>query len=138
VKQWGLDDYVIFKNTWIEAEYFEWCTDNCSCMLGVFGESRKAYTVVPNKVVDALAFGIPCITGISTGIKEFFDGKEDVICVEHTPEALATAIEHLMSESYIEISERVARLKDRYEKNFSEDKFEKEMAIIFASKRTKQ
>lgn len=92
-------------------------------MLGVFGESEKAYTVVPNKVIDALAFGIPCITGESKGCREFFDGKNDVLLVSHTAKDLADAISDLMEEDYSNIVKRMDLAGGIYEKYFSEKAF---------------
>lgn len=123
VKERELGAYITFINDWDKENYYTWCVDNCALMLGVFGESEKAYTVVPNKVVDALAFGIPCITGESKGCREFFDGKNDVLIVSHTAKDLADAISNFMEDNYLNIAKRVDLTEGIYEKYFSEKAF---------------
>ena len=50
----------------------------CDLALGVFGQSRKAKTVISNKVVEACAMKIPILTGFSTGMDEYFDPDDDI------------------------------------------------------------
>jgi glycosyltransferase involved in cell wall biosynthesis len=131
VKQWKLDSMVSFTNDFKKEDYLRWCQKNCDCMLGVFGESRKAYTVVPNKVVDALSMEIPCITGISTGANDFFDGKTDLLTVEHNAVALATAISDLMKESQEQITKRIDKGNEIYKNFFSIENFKKSINDVF-------
>ncbi|MDD3252105.1 MAG: glycosyltransferase [Lachnospiraceae bacterium] len=132
VKERKLDDCIYFLNEWDKDGYYKWCVENCSLMLGVFGESKKAYTVVPNKVVDALAFGIPLITGESEGCSEFFNGKTDVILVPHKAADLADAIENIMNSDLEEVESRVKKTDDIYLKNFSESVFLDKFKTLFA------
>lgn len=60
--------------------------------LGTFGDTRKAKTVLSNKVLDAASFGIPCLTQYSSGTMEFFKEGETILIAEHSPSALAAAI----------------------------------------------
>lgn len=130
VERQGLLQYVTFWNVWDKEKYYNWCVENCACMLGVFGESEKAYTVVPNKVVDALAFGIPCITGESKGCREFFEGRLDVTLIQHNPQALAGAITELMHSNYADIEKRIRITDTIFANNFSEIAFEEKIKAV--------
>ena len=65
-------------------------------VLGIFGDSEKAHSVVPNKVYQALACGSAVITQDSPAIREFFT-DQDLCMVERDPELLAEAIENLLN-----------------------------------------
>jgi len=68
-------------------------TDIC---LGIFGASRKAASVVPNKVYQALMTGRSVITRASPAITETFAEDAGLICVPHSdPEAILDAIDAL-------------------------------------------
>lgn len=60
-------------------------------VLGVFGQSQKARSVVPNKVYQGLACGKTVVTMRSSAIDEFF-GEKDLLQCENTPEALAKTL----------------------------------------------
>ena len=64
--------------------------------LGIFGTSDKASRVIPHKVYDYLACGMPVITMDSPGIRErFSDGKEVTLCERGNPTDLARKIQEL-------------------------------------------
>ncbi len=61
--------------------------------LGIFGTTDKAARVIPHKVVDAVAAGVPVITRDSPAIRERFAAHPGVILIPAgDPAALATAI----------------------------------------------
>lgn len=61
--------------------------------LGIFGNTKKASRVIPHKVYDAVACGIPVITRDSPAIREIFsDGKEVIFCRPANPEDLANKV----------------------------------------------
>lgn len=64
--------------------------------LGVFGDSFKTRYVVPNKVYEGLALGLPMITAASPALNEFFTPGEHLITVPPgDPASLAEAITRL-------------------------------------------
>jgi len=64
--------------------------------LGVFGDSAKTRYVVPNKVYEGLALGLPVITAESPALEEFFTPGEHLVTVlPGDPESLAGAITRL-------------------------------------------
>jgi len=60
-------------------------------ILGIFGDSRKAHVVIPNKAYQALASKKVLITMKSDAINEFFSEKEVITC-DNTPDALASKL----------------------------------------------
>lgn len=61
--------------------------------LGTFGDTKKAKTVLTNKVLDAASFGIPCLTQYSSGLMEFFTDGENILLAENSGSALAAMIQ---------------------------------------------
>lgn len=60
--------------------------------LGIFGGSRKALRVIPNKVYQMAAAGKPVITMESPAIREVFTPNYDIITVRRDPQHLARSI----------------------------------------------
>jgi glycosyltransferase involved in cell wall biosynthesis len=64
--------------------------------LGIFGSSAKASNVVPNKVFDAAALGLPIITADTPAVREYFrPGKDLIVVPPADPASLAAAIRGL-------------------------------------------
>ena len=67
--------------------------------LGIFGTTAKAGRVVPHKVFQSLAAGVPTITRRSRAIAEFFrEGEHLALVPPGDPAALAAAIEALAAD----------------------------------------
>lgn len=62
--------------------------------LGIFGRTKKAGRVIPNKVYEYAAMRKPVITADTPAIRELFDDR-DMLLIEPTPESLALAIRDL-------------------------------------------
>ncbi len=60
--------------------------------LGIFGNSVKADFVIPNKIFHYAALKKPIITKDTAGIREIFDGKNDVFLIPNDPQKIANAI----------------------------------------------
>lgn len=64
--------------------------------LGIFGTTAKAGRVLPHKVYQSMAMGIPTITRRSRAVAEFFrDGEHVALVPPGEPSALAKTIEDL-------------------------------------------
>jgi glycosyltransferase involved in cell wall biosynthesis len=50
--------------------------------LGIFGDTQKAKRVIANKIYEAVAMGIPVISGNSLGIQELFSDGESILLAE--------------------------------------------------------
>lgn len=66
--------------------------ENCDLALGIFGNTEKAYSAVPNKVIEALSMQIPTLTMNSPALREFFNPETDLWTCEPSPEAIAESI----------------------------------------------
>jgi glycosyltransferase involved in cell wall biosynthesis len=68
--------------------------------LGIFGTTRKAQRVIPNKVFDALACARPVITADSPAVRELLEpGEHVMVCPPGESEALAAAITTLRDDT---------------------------------------
>jgi len=89
--------------------------------LGIFGTSRKAGSVVPNKVVQCAAMAKPMITRDSTAVRRYFDDGDNVRLVPAAnAEALAKAVDDLRSNA--DARARLGRAARKvFERRFSAD-----------------
>ena len=70
---------------------------NHDIILGIFGDSTKAKSVVPNKVYQALASKKTVVTMKSKAVDEFFTSNDLVTC-ENTPEILGHELLKLINQ----------------------------------------
>lgn len=64
-------------------------------ILGIFGDSNKAKSVIPNKVYQSTACKKCTVTMNAGVINEFYDSKDLVTC-ENNPQSLANALSELL------------------------------------------
>ena len=84
---------------WIDYERLPAAFRGAACALGVFGTSRKASRVIPNKVFQALACGTPVVTGDTPAARELLVHEESALLVPPgDPVALAEAVERLCTD----------------------------------------
>ncbi len=103
-----------FANGLLEAELM----NNCDLALSNFGNSAKASMVITNKLIDALAMGLPVLTMKVDVLNEFIDCENEIFVCAPTPSAIAEAIINI---SYND-NERCRRAKagfKRFELTFS-------------------
>jgi glycosyltransferase involved in cell wall biosynthesis len=94
----GLDD-LIFLDPVPESGLIPYLVHADAC-LGIFGDTLKAGSVVPNKVVQAAAAAKAIITRDSTAIRRYFrDGADALLIPEASPSALAAAILRLRADA---------------------------------------
>jgi glycosyltransferase involved in cell wall biosynthesis len=63
---------------WVEYEQLPAWIGRADLCLGVFGSSRKAAMVIPNKVYQGAAAGRPVITADTAGVREVFTHAESI------------------------------------------------------------
>jgi glycosyltransferase involved in cell wall biosynthesis len=81
---------------WVEYQQLPAQLHACGCALGIFGTTRKAQRVIPNKVFQALACGAPAITADTPAIHEL--GEDALMLVPPgDAQALADAVRLLAS-----------------------------------------
>ena len=75
--------------------------------LGIFGTSPKARRVIPNKVFQALACGVPVVTAETPAARELLrDGESALLVPPADPDALVHALRRLAAEP--ELARRIA------------------------------
>jgi glycosyltransferase involved in cell wall biosynthesis len=84
---------------WIPYERLPDAVRRATCALGIFGTSAKAARVIPNKAFQALACGVPLVTGDTPAARELLvDGESALLVPPGDPDALADALLRLTSD----------------------------------------
>lgn len=94
IKEYGinnivLEDRVAYDKLNEKINSFDIC-------LGIFGDSKKAKIVIPNKIYHYMASGKPVITMESPAIKELFTSNENILLCQNNGQGLAGAISYLL------------------------------------------
>jgi glycosyltransferase involved in cell wall biosynthesis len=85
---------------WVEYERLPEELHRAGCALGIFGTSRKAGRVIPNKAFQALACGTPLVTADTAGARELLvEGESALLVPPGDPEALAGAVRRLADDA---------------------------------------
>lgn len=86
----GLKNIVWIDN--VEYEQLPNYINKADVCLGIFGDTPKTLTVIPNKIFETIALKKPVITADTSAIRELF-GEKDLMLVKNAdPEALARGI----------------------------------------------
>jgi glycosyltransferase involved in cell wall biosynthesis len=81
---------------WVDYELLPGELAQAGCALGVFGTSRKASRVIPNKAFQALACAVPLVTADTPAARELLvDGESALLVPPGDPAALAAALRRL-------------------------------------------
>ncbi len=90
----ALDSHVKLRRdlTFVDGKLPEYLIHNCDLSLGIFGDTLKAESSVPNKLIESLSMGIPTLTRFSPVLEEFFDVHTDFWACQPSPKAIAQAI----------------------------------------------
>ncbi len=90
---------VRFERTFIARDELERRLAEADAVLGVFGKTAKSPRVVPCKVYDGLAAGLPVVTGGGAGPAEWLhDGQDSLLVSRDDPAELVRALRRLRDE----------------------------------------
>lgn len=121
IKEYGINDIVFVNNdyTFKNGKLEEFLMENCDIVLGTFGDSEKAKSVIANKIVDGIAMQAPVITGYSRALTEYFNGKDDIFLINNSAEVLAEKVIEVANMSTTDIHRCVKKAHQVYCNNFS-------------------
>ena len=86
----------VAHRAWVNYELLPNELKRAGCALGIFGTSEKAERVIPNKVFQALACGVPVVTADTPAARELLgDGKSALLVPPADPDALVVALRRL-------------------------------------------
>jgi glycosyltransferase involved in cell wall biosynthesis len=84
---------------WVDYERLPAELARAGCALGIFGASRKAARVIPNKAFQALACAVPLVSADTPAARELLvDGESALLVPPGDPAALAAALRRLASD----------------------------------------
>jgi len=90
---------VTLERRFIPKEELEERLAAADAVLGVFGSTPKSLRVIPCKVYDGLAAGLPVVTGDGPGPREMLrDGENALLVDRKDPDALVHALRRLRDE----------------------------------------
>jgi len=96
-QKWGFSN-VVFQD-WIPTEHLGAFIRSFDLSLGIFGVTPKTARVIPSKIYDICAAGVPFITADTPAVREVFrHGENAYLIPAGKPEALADAIRYLKAD----------------------------------------
>lgn len=120
----GIENLVTFISKWNDLDaWHSHVVKNCDVSLGVFGESKKSKTVLPNKVIDAISFKTPVITQSSGGVREF-NLDRCINVTDNSPNEIANEISNLYNAEKNLVLENIENAYTIYRNNFTYEKFQ--------------
>jgi glycosyltransferase involved in cell wall biosynthesis len=97
---------IIFRTERIPAEELVMVIASADVCLGIFGATKKASVVIPNKIYESLAMEKPVITADTPAVREIFTEQDLIFVPPANSEALANAIRRLKGD--VVFKERLA------------------------------
>lgn len=104
---------------WLEFHEMIATIKNADVSLGIFGDTEKAQRVIPNKILESMAAGVPVVCGRNIPMERHFKEGEQVFYARLAdPVDIARAITEALSDA--ERAKRIAeKAKVTIEENFS-------------------
>lgn len=99
---------------------------NADLALGIFGESKKAKSIIANKIIDAIAMKIPVLTMDTLALDEFFCKEKHLFTCSNNHKEIAEAILYI-KKNRMEAIQRANQAYEIYKNTFSVKKFYKNM-----------
>jgi glycosyltransferase involved in cell wall biosynthesis len=112
----GLD--VVTVHDWVPYDRLGELVAGNDVVLGLFGDTDKAWRVVPGKVYQAACAGRAIVTADTPAIRAAFDPDEVVLVRPGDPDALATALRELVKDR-ARVAELGRRAQARFERDYT-------------------
>ncbi len=80
---------------WVDYDELNSLLNKFDICLGIFGNSLKADSVIPNKVYHYASLGKCIISKDTPGIREIFTNNKDIVLCDNSPEMIAEKIIYL-------------------------------------------
>lgn len=124
-------EFVELRNdlTFKDGDLAAYLMEHCDLALGNFGDSLKARTVLANKVVDAAAMRIPCLTMNTAGRSELFRYGSQLVA-DSRPEEIAKKIADFSMGKEKDVANIARSAFQDYLKTFSPDRFRHNVASL--------
>lgn len=122
IKENNLEKYVTIRNDYSFRNGLlePFIIENCDLLMGAFGESEKAKTVILNKCIEAISMKIPVLTQHSRAFKEYFPkDSNSIFYSENSPQSIADSILKIKKTSRQEIVMHINNAFLIYKSNFS-------------------
>ncbi len=125
IKELDLEDVIEVNNdfSFINGKLEDFLINNCDLALGIFGDSLKAKSVIPHKLIESIAMKIPVLTMDTYALEEFFDITKELFVCKNNPEEMAKTIQKFINMPSILIEEKVNRAYDKYKSLFTIDAY---------------
>lgn len=94
IKQAELEHNVLLRKdlNFADDSLPKYLVEKCDLALGIFGNTEKARSAVPNKLIESLSMKIPTLTMDAPALQEFFNPGIDFWVCQNSPEAIAESI----------------------------------------------
>ncbi len=117
---------------WLEYDKLNEAINSFDICLGIFGDSKKASLVIPNKVYHYAGLNKAVITRDSPAIREIFTHQKNIHLIENTPQALADSIMQLQ-ESQVYTQEIAENAGSLIRKNYNAKNIAQQFVDILLS-----
>lgn len=119
--------------SWVPYRELAQIISNSDVCLGIFDKGKKAQSVIPNKIYEAIAMGKAVITANSPAINELFeDNKNIVLSAPNNPHSLAEKI--LLLQSNPKLLKKIASEAHKlFEQKLTEEKIGKKVKDVLES-----
>ena len=131
IKELELESFVGISNdkTFSDRSLDDFLIESCDIAFGNFGKSKKAKTVMVNKVVEAASLGLPVISQKTLALNEYFKNDESICFSESEPEKIAQRVLDLADDRalMLSIGDRAYNL---YEQRFSKEAYKRDIISV--------
>lgn len=120
-----LNNYIIISNqiTFQNGKLQEYLSTKCDLAMGIFGDSRKAQSVIANKIIDAIEMRIPVLTMDTPALDEYLDKNNHLFVCSNDPQNMAEMILYIYNNQN-EAKRRADLAYEIYLKEFSIQAFQ--------------